>query len=102
MTPPKLTIPLLMGIMRAHSVIQLRFYDSFNIFRFFVVYICSFLMQILKHSAKLETMTKKSFCFGRYLIFLDCTTYQTIQSWGGPLCKLGQPTLQSIQTSSRQ
>ena len=51
-------------------------------------------MQILKWTAKSETMTKKSNFFGKHLIFMGGTTYQTIQSGGGPLCKMGQPTMQ--------
>ena len=64
MTPQKLTIPLQMGLTRAHLVIRLRFSD------FFVVLIN-------------DDQTVN--LFGKHLIFMDGTTYQTIQS-GQDLC----------------
>ena len=44
MTPPKLTIPLLSGLLGAHLVTRLRFYDLFTILPFFVVLIRRFLV----------------------------------------------------------
>ena len=43
-------------------------------------------------------MNNKSNIFGKNLIFMDSTTYQTINSGGGPLCKLGQPNQRGIPT----
>ena len=54
-------------------------------------------MQILKWPAKSETMTKKSIFFGKHPIFMDGTTYRTIQSGRGHLCKMEQPTAEDCQ-----
>ena len=55
-------------------------------------------MQILKWPAKSETMTKKYDFFSNHLIFMDGTSYQSVQSGGGPLCKMGQPTKGAVVT----
>ena len=47
-------------------------------------------MQILKWPPQSVTMTKKSNFFTKHLMFMNGTTYQTVQSGGGPLCKMGQ------------
>ena len=46
MTPPKLTIPLFSGLLRAHLDTRLRFYGHFTILPYFAVSIRPFLVQI--------------------------------------------------------
>ena len=52
MTPPKLTIPLLYGLTRAHLVIRLRFYGRLKIVPVFVVLIWIFLVQIFNENVR--------------------------------------------------
>ena len=52
MTPPKRTIPLLSGLIRAHLVNWLRFYHRFKIWPVFVVLICRFLVQIVNANVR--------------------------------------------------
>ena len=81
--PPKMTILLLMGLMRDHSVIWLTFYEDFKIFRFFVVLIWPFLMEILKRPAKSETIT--NFFFAK-ILSLWMAQHTKPSSLGGDLC----------------
>ena len=55
MTPPKLTVELLLGLTRAHLVIRMRFYGRLKFLPVFVVLILPFLVQILKRMAQAET-----------------------------------------------
>ena len=59
MTPLKLTIPLLLGLYRAHLATRLKFYGRFKILPFFVVLIWLFLLWFFHFTA--VTLDSKTF-----------------------------------------
>ena len=54
----------------------------------------------ISHYAGFGTHSKLSNFWVAFCIVIDGTTYQTIQSGGGPLCKMGQPTSHASFTPS--
>ena len=59
LTPPKLTIPLLESLIRAHLVIRFRFYDHLRFHNFPSGYLAVFNAS-LKNVAKFQMMLNKS------------------------------------------